>query len=166
MISLAAAAAAVVVLSSIDPAAHRGLLLAQADVPQPPPPPSSYSSATDREVTIKALREEIVELSDQKSGIGYVFPIICIGAGAGLIAAGLLVNSSTPWVNTALLVSGTAIAALSTLWFILRLVRGISLGNQISDKEEQLRRLEAQRIGVSFGFDPRGGAYAALTVRL
>lgn len=160
------ALAAAVVLSSIDAASHRGLLLAQADLPRPPPPPSSYSPAAEREVTIKALREEIAELSDQKSGIGYVFPSLCIAAGAGLIAAGLLVNTSTSWVTTALLVSGTAIAALSTLWLILRIARTISLGGQIDGKEEQLRRLEAQRLGVSFGFDPRGAAWAGLTVRL
>lgn len=164
MISLAAAAA--VVLSSIDASAHRGLLLAQADVPQPPPPPSSYSPAAEREVTIKALREEITELSDQKASIGYVFPSLCIAAGAGLIAGGLLLNTSVSWLNTAMLVSGTAIAALSTLWLILRITRSISLGGQIDGKEEQLRRLEAQRLGVSFGVDPRGAAWAGLTVRL
>ena len=140
-------------------------IVAQAEL-QPPPPPSSYSPATEREVTIKALREEIADLKDEKSGIGYVFPSLCIGAGAGLIAAGLLVRSSESWFRPAMLIAGTAIATLSTLWLIIRIARSISLGGQISGKEDQLRELEAQRVRVGFGVDPGGGAFASLTVPL
>ena len=114
--------------------------------PLPPPPPPSYSPATEREVTIKALREEIVELKDEKSGIGYVFPSLCIAAGAGLIAAGLLVNVGNTWFRPAMLISGTTISVLSTLWLIFRIAKTISLGGQIDGKEDQLRELERQRV--------------------
>jgi hypothetical protein len=171
-------------LSHLDPASHAGLLLGQELPPPPPPPPSAlppppppppavpapgspgYSPASEREVTIKALREELTELEEQKGGIGFFFPIFWMAAGGGLIAAGTLLQVGSPWLNTALLVGGTAIAVLATVWLIFRIAKSINLGSQISDKEQQLRTLEAQRLQVGFGALPGGGGYGALTVRL
>ncbi len=122
------------------------LLVTLSLAQNPPPPPPSYSPAQEREITIKALREEVEELKDQKSGIGYVFPTLCIGAGAALIATGLLVRVDASWFRPTMLIGGTAIATLSTLWLIIRIARSISLGNQIGDKEDQIRKLEDQRL--------------------
>lgn len=168
---MTAALLAALCLQTLNPATHAGWLLGQTELPPPPPPPAVAPAAPrldarDRELTIRALRDELAELADQKSSIGYVFPILCIGAGVGLIVAGLLVRTDQSWLTSTLLIGGTAIAVLSTLWFIYRIVRGISLGSQISEKEEQLRKLESQRLQPAFGLLPGGGAYGALTVRI
>jgi hypothetical protein len=142
--------------SSLADAPHSGWLVAQA-----PPSP-----ALEREVTIKALREELDDLRDQRSSIGYVFPILCIGAGVGLVVLGSVVKTSETWLNETLLISGSVIAGLSTLWLILRIARSISLGSQISDKEEQLRQLEDQRLRLSVVPLPGGGIFAGLQLTL
>jgi hypothetical protein len=145
--------------SSLPDAPHSGWLLAQA-----PPPPAS--PALEREVTIKALREELDDLRDQRSSIGYVFPILCIGVGVGLVVLGSVVKTSETWLNETLLISGSVIAGLSTLWLILRIARSVSLGSQISDKEEQLRQLEDQRLRVSVVPLRGGGIFAGLQLTL
>jgi hypothetical protein len=141
---------------SLSDAPHPGWLLAQA-----PPPPS----AVEREVTIKALREELEDLRDQRSSIGYVFPILCIGAGVGLVVLGSVVKTSESWLTETLLISGSVIAGASMLWLIIRIVRTISLSNQISDKEDQLRQLEDQRLRVSL-LPIRGGIFAGVVLTL
>jgi hypothetical protein len=145
---------AVMNLSSIDASAHRGALLAQAPSP-----------AAEREVTIKALHEELEELEEKRSSIGYVFPALCIAGGVGLIVLGSTIQTDVQWLPPALLIGGTAIAVLSSLWLIVRIVKTITLSGQISDKEEQLRALEAQRVQVSV-VPMRGGVLAGLRFSL
>jgi hypothetical protein len=140
---------------SLSDAPHPGWLLAQA----PPPNP-----AVEREVTIKALREELEDLRDQRSSIGYVFPILCIGVGVGLVVLGEVVKTET-WLTDTLLISGAVIGGASVLWLIIRIVRTISLSNQIGDKEDQLRQLEDQRLRVSV-VPLRGGVFAGLQLAL
>ena len=122
-------------------------------------------SASDREVTIKALREEITDLSDQKSGIGYVFPVLCAATGVGLAVVGGTVKTGAAWANQTLLIGGGLIAVASTAWFVIRLVRAISLSSRISEKEDQLEALERQRLQVSFAPIP-GGWFAGLSFAL
>lgn len=155
-------------LSAIDPAAHAGALLGQLPPPPPPPPPAmaAPSPAAEREVTIRALREELEDLQEKKSSIGYVFPALCIAAGVGLAVLGTSLNPEVGWPRPALMIGGAGIAALSSLWLIVRIVRTISLSGQISDKEDQLRILEAQRVQVSVVPLPGGGAFAGLRFSL
>jgi hypothetical protein len=105
-------------------------------------------SAADREVTIRALRDEISELEDQKGSIGYVFPSLFIVGGGALAIFGLTYQpeASLSWLRTTLIIGGTGIAVLSTFWLIYRIVKTISLGNEIDRKHHQLDQLEAQRV--------------------
>ncbi|MBK7858346.1 MAG: hypothetical protein IPJ65_06930 [Archangiaceae bacterium] len=142
---------------------------APAPAPSPAPqgvsPPRARMPAQEREAVIRALRSELKELEEEKAGVGYVAPILFVGVGVGGILVGTLWHSGIPTLNTVLLVAGTTIAALSTLWFLIRVVKGVSLGNQISGKEQELRELEAQRFQLGFMLLPGAGA-ASLTVRL
>ncbi len=148
---LAAALVVSALVSHADVPRHQGWLLAQA--PAAPP-------ALEREATIKALREEVEALQEQRSGIGYVFPAICIAAGVGLFVLGNAVSANPSWLRPTLQIGGVAIATLSTVWLIVRIVRAVSLTSQISSKEEQIEALEHQRLQVSFA-PVRGGAVVA-----
>jgi hypothetical protein len=137
-------------------------------LPQPPPPPPSsgpdpyYTPAPapapgripahEREATIKALREEIKELDEQKSSIGYTWPSIFIVAGTVIALVGLTQNIQDQIVRNTLIIGGTVIAGLSTLWLVIRIVRGISIGNEIGEKQDQLKTLERQRTQLSLFF--------------
>src|SRR4051812_12625263 len=110
-------------IASPSPLRHEGWLLAQGPAPMP---------ASEREITIKAMREELTELREQRSSIGYVFPILCVGAGVGLAVAGAVVHTDG-WITQTLLISGAVIGGASMLWLIYRIVKSVSLSNQISD---------------------------------
>src|SRR5687768_8061600 len=90
------------------PEQHAGWLLAQG-VP----------SASDRELTIRALREEIAELRDERSGIGFVFPTLLIAAGGGVVFGGLYLKLEPMWIT------GAVIAIGSTVWLLSRIIRTI-----------------------------------------
>lgn len=136
--------------------AHQGWLLAQNQVP----PPSQ--SVADREATLKALRDEKAELEDQKSSIGYVFPVIFIAVGVGLGVFGEFVeaNNHTSIVGPICLGTGAVIATLSVVWLIYRIVRSVSLSHQISEKENQIEELQRQRFQPVVVPTPRGGVIA------
>jgi hypothetical protein len=159
--------------------------LSQVDLPPPPPPPQQAPlllqqrpTGIERELTIRALREELEELRDQKASIGYFWPVTfsLVGAGVLLVGAGAVssagnaVSSSSAsgirTTGTALAIAGAAVSGLSVFWFVSRIGRSISLGSQIDDKEEQLRLYEAQRLQLSVLAVPGLGTFVGLQGRL
>jgi hypothetical protein len=101
----------------------------------------------DREVTIRALRDELVDLEDRKSDIGYFWPIFWAAAGTGVVGGGAaLSGTSIAWGKSALMIGGTVVAAAATTWLLVRIARAISLSSQIDTKQDQLSALQAQRL--------------------
>jgi hypothetical protein len=78
-----------------------------------------------------------------------------------LTAALSLAHTSVDWVAPALLYTGIAIATLSTVWLIYRIVRSVSLSRQISNKEDQIEQLEQKRFTPVVGLTPKGGPMLA-----
>ncbi len=124
------------------PELHQGWLLAQG--------PST--AVVDRELTIRALHDEITELRDEKSGIGFVFPSLCIGAGVGAVFGGLALKLVPLWI------AGAVVGGLSVIWLITRIARAIWYSNKIGEREDQLDALSAQRVSVSIWVGPGTGS--------
>jgi hypothetical protein len=137
------------------PAQHQGWLLAQGEVPLP------SQSVSDREATIKALRDEKADLEDQKASVGYAFPIvlIIIGGGFALITP-IFHYDSTSLVPPVLYVGGSLVATIGAVLLIYRIVHSVSLSHQISEKENQIEQLSQQRFQPVVLPLPRGGAMA------
>ncbi len=89
------------------PERHQGWLLAQNAVQQP------SQSVADREAMLRALRDEKAELEDQKSSIGYVFPVIFLALGLGCAGFAELIRvDKTSIVPPILLGTGVVVATL------------------------------------------------------
>lgn len=111
---------------------------------------SLSSPVIDREVTIRALRDEVAELEDERSGVGYVFPslVASLGIGAALYGTLALTGTTGPqaWLRPTLQVAGGLIAGLAVTWLVVRIAKVVRLNGDIDDKREQLRALEARRL--------------------
>ena len=143
----------------------------QQPYPQQPYPQQQYvapqpTPASEREVAIRAVREELTELRDQRSGAGYVLPSIFIIAGITLCVLGttLQLDSTLGWLRVTLLMTGAATTSAAGFWLLSKIAKAVALGNKIDLKEEQLHALETARLNVSMMLVP-GGAMAALSAR-
>ncbi|MHB8872570.1 MAG: hypothetical protein ACYC8T_02680 [Myxococcaceae bacterium] len=120
---------------------YEGWLLAQA---------APSNDVAGRELTIAAMQNELAELQDQASSVGFVFPVLGIGLGVGMIALGASSGAD------ALGIAGLVVGALSSVWLLYRIVRRISLGHDIGKLEDQLDQLKAQRLPQRAGPPPLG----------
>jgi hypothetical protein len=124
------------------------------------------SSAVDREMTIRALRDEVDDLESRKGG--YFWPVFWAGAGAGVAVLGAVLpanGSSSQTLKNALLIAGGIAGSASIIWLVARIARNLSISSDIAGKEDQLRALEAQRLQLGLSMFP-GGGMLALTFAL
>jgi hypothetical protein len=126
------------------------LMLSADDLPPPPPPPVvlvPVYSGVDREVTIRALRDEIDDLETRKRG--YFAPVFWAGVGSAVLACGLLAPVSGDEAGTfraSMILAGTLAAGAAVTWLIVRIAHNASLAAEIDGKSDQIRALEARRL--------------------